>query len=85
MPKTRPETTQTAASANLLDQAWDMINAEGGASTNDYERAFNDGIGKALEVIERLGGMNPSLRDASPMVRRVHKQFMDNIAEHRRR
>ena len=67
---------------NLLDQAWENINSLGGAPTDEYERGFNDAIGEALEVIEKMGGMNPDIRSASPAVQKAYKFFRKKCAEY---
>lgn len=47
-----------------LDQAWEEINTLGGREdqTNSYDQGIVDTVGKCLEIIENLGGMNPKLR-----------------------
>ena len=47
-----------------LDQAWVEINAQGGVidRTVPYDVGYNSAIGKALEIIEKLGGMDPAER-----------------------
>ena len=47
-----------------LDQAWAEINAQGGVidRTVPYDVGYNSAIGKALEIIEKLGGMDPAER-----------------------
>lgn len=42
-----------------LDRAWEAINVLGGVPANEYERGFNDAIGRALDEIEKLGGKDP--------------------------
>lgn len=77
MTETRPQATQTDASTNPLDQVWEYVNAIGGSPTNEYERGMNDAVGKALEVIERFGGMNPDVRRASPNVQRMYQKIRE--------
>ena len=47
-----------------LDQAWAKINAQGGEIDRAvaYDRGYVRGIGDALEIIEKLGGMDPAKR-----------------------
>lgn len=47
-----------------LDQAWAEINALGGVidRTVPYDVGYDSAIGKALEIIEKLGGMDPAER-----------------------
>jgi hypothetical protein len=47
-----------------LDQAWQEINALGGRDDQDnsYDQGIVDTVRKALEIIEALGGMDPSER-----------------------
>lgn len=54
-----------------LDQAWDEINALGGSgnSTNLYDDGVCKTVERALDIIERLGGMDPKLRPA-PQIKR---------------
>ena len=49
---------------NKLDVAWEEINALGGYYDEDdeYGRGFNEAIGHALDIIERLGGVDPATR-----------------------
>jgi hypothetical protein len=62
--ETRSEATQTSTTPNPLDKAWEQINALGGSDlqNNSYDQGFVDAIGKALEVIESLGGKDPLAR-----------------------
>ena len=52
---------------NPLDQAWHEINALGGIVRylGGYDQGFCDAIGKALEIIEKLGGDDPLKRKAN--------------------
>lgn len=47
-----------------LDQAWEAINALGGApaQNNSYDQGIVDTVTKALDIIEALGGMDPKQR-----------------------
>lgn len=47
---------------HTLDCCWIAINACGGVPANERERFQCEGIGEALETIERLGGMDPQER-----------------------
>ena len=58
------DATTKAESPQLLDKAWESINAEGGyVAPHDVEgKAYAEAIGKALAIIESLGGMDPTKR-----------------------
>jgi hypothetical protein len=47
-----------------LDQAWEAINALGGADVQDnsYDQGIVDTVKRALDIIEALGGMDPKQR-----------------------
>ena len=47
-----------------LDQVWDAVNVLGGRpdQDNSYDQGWADAIAKALDEIEKLGGMDPKLR-----------------------
>ena len=49
---------------NALDEAWHLINAQGGyVSPGDLAgNAHNKAVLDALNIIEKLGGMDPLLR-----------------------
>jgi hypothetical protein len=49
---------------NVLDNAWDRINALGGTSSarDDWSAGYNSGVDAALLIIEELGGMDPLIR-----------------------
>ncbi len=49
---------------SALDEAWHLINAQGGYSAPDdiAGTAHNEAIGVALDIIEKLGGMDPLQR-----------------------
>lgn len=51
--------TDASISRKRLDQAWEQINALGGAETCPEDANWNDAINAALDVIERLGGRDP--------------------------
>lgn len=55
-------TTAPPAATQLLDAAYEKINALGGTGATPEELAFVEAIGKSLEVIEELGGMDPKFR-----------------------
>lgn len=44
-----------------IDLAWEAVNTLGGSpdQNNSYDQGMVDGIAKALEVIEKLGGKDP--------------------------
>lgn len=46
---------------SILADAWIAINALGGVAPqgDEHARGFNDGIGAALDILERLGGFEP--------------------------
>ena len=58
-----------AAMRNLsidnLDRAWAEINAFRMVHSDDWERQenYNDAIGDAIEITEKLGGMDPAKRN----------------------
>jgi hypothetical protein len=64
-----------------LDQAWEAINVLGGSpeQNNSYDQGFVDAIVKALDEIEKLGGMDPKQR-ASTLSTPVLKATQ-NVAE----
>ena len=47
---------------HTLDCCWIAVNACGGVPANEAERLQCEGLGEALDVIERLGGMDPQQR-----------------------
>ena len=53
-----------AVSNPLLDKLWDEINVLGGRSEQDssYDQGIVDTVTKVLEIVEKLGGMDPKQR-----------------------
>ena len=58
------ETAQPAGREAALDEAWHLINAEGGVPSQGHieDEAHCRAIGVALDIIEKLGGMDPLQR-----------------------
>lgn len=56
------------ARERVIDQAWNEINALGGSQyqDNSYDQGIVDTVRKALEIVEKLGGMGPKQREAQP-------------------
>ena len=54
---------ESAGMANL-DQAWEEINALGGVIDRavPHDVGYDSAIGDALEIIEKLGGVDPLIR-----------------------
>ena len=50
---------------DVLDIAWERINAKGGSSSprNDYDAGYGAGLDAALLIIEDIGGMDPLVRE----------------------
>lgn len=51
---------------HALDEAWEQINAIGGADEpgNEFARGVNSAVGHALTCLEDLGAKNPATRRA---------------------
>jgi hypothetical protein len=47
-----------------IDLVWEAVNSLGGCEIQDssYDQGFVDGISKALEAIEKLGGRDPQMQ-----------------------
>ena len=50
------------SSQNPLDEAWAHIDALGGHADCDTEAAYCEVVARALDIIEKLGGRDPLLR-----------------------
>lgn len=56
---------------NKLDQLWAEVNALGGILDSDkdeYGRGINETVGVVLDMIEKLGGVDPALREQNAYV-----------------
>lgn len=59
-----------------IDLAWEAVNALGGSAeqNNSYDQGMVDGIARALEAIEKLGGKDPLPQRHREKMRRHYKR-----------